>query len=730
MIESIDIKAHFPFLEFTKLHLKKINYFFGVNGAGKTTISRIIANESKYEYAQINWEKGVELDTFVLNRDFVEQNFGQLKGVFTLGKDNKELHESIQNKEKKLDEENQNLEDLKVKLNGTEDEKGKRKELEDTEKYYKELFWDKTRKYTDLFRDAFEGTLASKVSFKEKLLKEYIDNHRKEKSFEDIKSQASILFGTKKEHLPIIEELSYDTILSLESNPVLKKPVIGKEDVDIADMIARLGNSDWVKQGRVFYDRNYGTCPFCQQKTIENFSDNLEAYFDESYRRETDSINSLLADYKREAKVIKDKITRIINSSRIDEFLDAQKLRDKKNYLSILIDGNIDKLKVKKAAPSTKIMLEPLEETLKKISEICAEGKDKIKKHNELISRYEEERKGLIKDVWHYIKEDLKSDISKYVEKTNFLNRYIEDTRNEIQEIKKRIEYYVDCISNLKLKTTTILTTAEKINAILKKFGFTSFQLDVSEDKLYYKILRSNGEPAANTLSEGEKTFLVFLYFYSLIKGAPSVEGIDKERIVVFDDPVSSLDSEVLFIISSLIRSVCEEACRETSKIKQVIVLTHNIYFHREVAFRAGKPPIQTKELAFYIIRKKSNGSSIKAYHRKNPIKTSYELLWDEVRDACPNNIGLPNTMRRILEYYFNLMGNTKLHLLERKFEGQDKLICRSLLSWAHSGSHNIFDSELYVPSDIEIAAYCKTFKDIFEKHGHIEHYNLMMKIN
>ena len=53
-------------------------------------------------------------------------------------------------------------------------------------------------------------------------------------------------------------------------------------------------------------------------------------------------------------------------------------------------------------------------------------------------------------------------------------------------------------------------------------------------------------------MSEGEKTFVTFLYFYHLLKGSESDSGMTTDRIVVFDDPVSSLDSDVLFIVSRL----------------------------------------------------------------------------------------------------------------------------------------------------------------------------------
>lgn len=124
------------------------------------------------------------------------------------------------------------------------------------------------------------------------------------------------------------------------------------------------------------------------------------------------------------------------------------------------------------------------------------------------------------------------------------------------------------------------------------------------------------------------------------------------DRIVMFDDPVSSLDSDVLFIVSSLIKRILEEARKGEGRVKQVFVLTHNIYIHKEVSFdpdrRGGCKGYET----FWIVRKQDDVSVLTPYDH-NPIKTSYELLWAEVRSANRSNLPFQNTLRRILESYF-----------------------------------------------------------------------------
>lgn len=85
--------------------------------------------------------------------------------------------------------------------------------------------------------------------------------------------------------------------------------------------------------------------------------------------------------------------------------------------------------------------------------------------------------------------------------------------------------------------------------------------------------------------------------------------------------------------------------------------------------------------------------------------------------------------MRRILENYFKILGNLDKDKFIEKFTGKDKQICGSLFSWVNDGSHAVHD-DLYISADdAAIERYLDVFKRIFEITGHMEHYNMMMKI-
>ena len=225
-----------------------------------------------------------------------------------------------------------------------------------------------------------------------------------------------------------------------------------------------------------------------------------------------------------------------------------------------------------------------------------------------------------------------------------------------------------------------------------------------------------------------KKTFITFLYFYHLTSGSFKTDKVTTPKVLVIDDPISSLDSSVLFVVSNLVRKLISDCRENKSNIKQVFILTHNVYFHKEITFK--KKFDKTKEESFWIIRRVGNNSEIKNYP-DNPVQTSYDLLWQEIRERSKiNNLTVFNTLRRILEYYFKILGKIKDDELLAKFEGDDKVISNSLLSWINDGSHSIND-DIFIATEHEtVEKYLKVFRRIFEVESQIEHYNMMMKVN
>ncbi|HWA09870.1 MAG TPA: N-6 DNA methylase [Opitutaceae bacterium] len=182
----------------------------------------------------------------------------------------------------------------------------------------------------------------------------------------------------------------------------------------------------------------------------------------------------------------------------------------------------------------------------------------------------------------------------------------------------------------------------------------------------------------------------------------------------------------ILFIVGSLIKGLFDEVRAGTGHIKQIFVLTHNVYFHKEITYNPKRKDVAMNEETFWIVRKPGLVSRL-AKQPTNPIKTSYELLWAEVREPERSNLAIQNTLRRILENYFKILGGIEFDDLCAMFDGKEKLICKSLCSWVHDGSHYAHD-DLYVSiDDSMVDSYLKVFRAIFDKSGNSAHYKMMM---
>lgn len=728
MIESITIANTATFGSSSEVltRLSQFNYLFGSNGTGKTTISRVIADQVPYPDCSVSWKHGRPLETVVLNLDFVDKNFDQLKGVFTLGEKQKDTLEKIATAKQEFDQEHTSLAALTTSLQGQDGTGGKKGELAQVEMEFQEKCWVQKQKHDEKLQGAFTGYRNNAQKFKGKVLDESQANKAPLKPLSDLEKRAESIFGetpTKEDSIPTHDMAA---LLAHESNPILTKRVIGKDDVDIAAMIKKLGNSDWVRQGLTFYEANDQVCPFCQQATTDAFAASLAEYFDETFETDSNAIDTLLSEYATDASDLQTLVGNIVTAP--GRFLDVEKFKSQKALLDQTVGSNQLVLDRKKKEPSQAVELKSLAAVCTAIKELIDAANAQVTEHNRMVDNLATEKRDLTAQVWQFVLKELELDLTQYGKKKDALDQAIANLITNIAGTNRRIGAKQKEIRGLEMQTTSIQPTIDGINAILSRFGFDSFKLAVGTDKKSYRLVRHNGEDARETLSEGEKSFVVFLYFYHLLGGSVSETGITTDRIVVFDDPVSSLDSDILFVVSNLIRDVCENVRQGRGHVKQVFVFTHNIYFHKEVTFNTRRASGRLNEESFWIVRKLGPLSKVER-HEDNPIKTSYELLWMDVRKHEVANTRIENTLRRILEYYFTILGSfAHIDDIYAKFDGQEKLICRSLFSWINAGSHHALDDVYVTPSDTMVQNYLRVFRAIFEKTGHLRHYEMMME--
>lgn len=707
--------------------LKRINFIFGANGSGKTTIGRILDQTLGYTHCSLQWVGEEPIKTLVYNKDFIDRNFNQentVKGVFTLGDDQVDAERQIALLRPQIDKATNDIHRLNILLNGEANQGGKVAERAALDPEIQAKCWQKKQLHDSYFQEAFTGFRNSAERFKEKVLLEKQNNTSTLLSLEVLKEKASTIFSSNVERYDSIPSFDASALIDAQSNPILQKNIVGNQDVNISKLIETLANIDWVKQGREHFEKSYPICPFCQQITPPSLSEELTQFFSKIYEQEVSIVEQLHNQYLDSSKRVLNTIQSIHSQHR--PFLEIEIFKAEAQILHERLERNKSNLQKKLSEPSLKVSLEPLELIINKILELIQSANQKIMQHNQVVQNLTTEKKDLTSQVWKYIISELDGELNSYIKQKTTLDNTIIGMNNTLQQKRDSLRVLDSQIQEHEKRATSTIPTVNEINDLLQSFGFTSFYISPVDGLGHYKICRANGDDASRSLSEGEKTFITFLYFYSLIKGSHTSSGITENRIVVFDDPISSLDSDILYIVSSLIKRTFDHIRSRDCLIKQVFVLTHNVYFHKEITFNKKRSQNQImSDETFWMVKKNSNGSTIEKCS-ENPIRSAYELLWSDIRTNNQSSLTIQNTLRRILENYFTMWGGMSKDEICDLFEGNEKLICQSLFAWVNDGSHSIHD-DLYINHGQQTNdSYLAVFKDIFKKSGQLGHYQMM----
>ncbi|WP_445778083.1 AAA family ATPase [Shewanella sp.] len=711
--------------------LKKINFFYGANGCGKTTTSNYLTdtNIEKFSECSIHWQGNSPLNTIVYNKAFRDKNFGgsDIAGVFTLGEASTEQVEQIRLKKAAFDNEEKQLTGNQTVL------KQKNVELETAVSEFTEQCWSLYKKYGDDFKEALQGSLKKKL-FKDKIVQFSTSASDEEQvlKHELLIEKAKTLLGERPEVYPELPSINFDLLLRIEQDDIWQRIIVGKSDVNIAAMIDALGSHDWVNQGRKYVGEG-DTCPFCQQSTInEAFKAQLEGYFDDDFSFQTQKVAQLKQNYSHSAEELINSLQRLLDRERSNpnSKLDLAACTPYFHALESAIKANILGFSEKIEKASLQFAVSPTTGTLTQLQALIEKANDEIRSHNQLATDFDYETTKFKAQVWQFLADEINDDYKRYKNKVTGLEKAIAKLGKTFAERTEKVAILKTELADLSKNNTSVQPAVDEINRLLKAYGFLNFEIVPSQQlENHYVIQRQDGTLALDTLSEGEVTFITFLYFVQLANGALTQDAVTENRVVVIDDPISSLDSNVLYIVSAIVKQMIKEV-KEGSSIKQLLLFTHNVYFHKEASFQGGRAN-SCNQTHFWILRKANNITSIQPYEQRNPIESSYELLWREIKEQVNNSfITIQNTMRRILENYFKILGKFSDGDIEAKFENpQEQQVCRSLLYWINDGSHCLPD-DLFIQNQYDtVDIYRNVFRDVFKYSGHIAHYNMMMGV-
>lgn len=698
---------------------KKVNLVYGLNGAGKSILSNFLyqPDDSSYNNCFID---GLDKEEIVVyNQSFIQDYFYEsdnLKGIFTLSKKNKEAEQKIKNAEKLIaanDTQRKNKTDSLDKLEISLDSKQQQAENKT---------WEIKTNYTGgdrVLEFCLEGLKGKKNKLFRHLLGIPEPEKKPKKDIDTIKKEVRALSGENAKKYDLLPTINFEQEV-VETDDILNKQIVGNENSTVFELISKLKNSDWVKEGLVYLPEvteNPKDCPFCQQKTItQSVIDNLKDYFNESYENDIQTLNNLYIKYKEAINNIPQKA--VFKSNPIIQG-EKEQFDNKYNNLTRILNANLKKLEDKIKSPSQEFKLNSSIDVLKILSDFVAEVNNKIDVHNNKIDNRKAALKSLTNSFWNFMRWEYNQTISNYQNDKSTFNKDSQRILKAIETLDNKITEQNEIISEQQKNTVNIEEAVNNINKGLIDLGISDFCISKYSENLYKIARGSTDSEIFQSLSEGEKMIISFLYFLELCRGKRNATDVNKKKIIVIDDPISSLSHIYIFNIGQLIKY---EFLR-SDKYEQVFLLTHSLYFFYELTETKHDKRKEIQNL--YRIVKNSEGSYILTM-KYEEIQNDYHSYWQIIKDDKQPPALIANCMRNIVEYFFNFiekrdLGNVfqKPQLQGNKYQAFGRYINRE----SHSLGQNIFDIKEFNYSD---------FKDglrlLFEQNGYDEHYKRMMK--
>lgn len=113
----------------------------------------------------------------------------------------------------------------------------------------------------------------------------------------------------------------------------------------------------------------------------------------------------------------------------------------------------------------------------------------------------------------------LKADVAAYNKALSDLDTEIKALKDKMEQLKKDATAKKKEANELNKQIVNTEATIDSINVLLDNSGFEGFHLRAKDGVANtYEVIRPDGT-VAEKLSEGERNFIAFLYYYHLVKG-------------------------------------------------------------------------------------------------------------------------------------------------------------------------------------------------------------------
>ncbi|RAI72458.1 hypothetical protein DOZ80_02620 [Pseudomonas fluorescens] len=722
MINKISIKSvtSYPDDKFADLGpLKRINLVYGLNGSGKSTVGDYLQNLTGNHYQKCQVDPPIKQEqVFVYNQKFVEKNFHQEShpGIFTLNEGNIDAKEKIAELQQSYDAAADEIERINKKRTGIDEGNTKATTA------YKDALWEIRLEFEKGDLGACFKGARQKENFKDQLEKIPLPTGAI-RSKKELSDAAKSISSSDEQSLPALPYINFNAE-EFEGDEILAKVITPSGDSYLAGLIQKLGNSDWVKNALPYLEQSENACPLCQQKLPHEFQSHVKSLFDKSYDEEVDKVVQLKNRYTKAADVLEldlESATYLASAIQSDaDFINA------KGELKRLLTINRTRLADKLGSVSKAVSLESTNDALDRLNAAIKAQKVKDDEYNLRLTKKDQLFAEVTSEVWQLMRKQADKIITAHKGAEKIYLKSAADLDAKKKELSDQKDKDFEAIAECQNQMTNVEESVKKINSAIASIGISGFTLKkIDGEGTSYRLVREkHSNDVYKSLSEGEKTLITFLYFLELCAGSVDADKpvVLSDRVIVIDDPISSLSHNYVYEVAAHIyhRVLCS-----TVGFKQVIVLTHNLFFFHELLKNAPKGV--TKKYACFRVSKGAHSAFAQLGHEE--IKNDYETYWQVIRDARDSKVHaavLPNMMRNILEHYFGFIHKSDdlLKALEalEKDDLEFKPLYRYINRQSHGGAINVTDFGGWGADKM-----IEKFEGVFAKSGYPEHYAVMM---
>jgi len=699
---------------------KKVNLVYGLNGTGKSILSTYLYEKENGDFSKCNIENLNNEDILVYNQKFIQDYFYEsdnLKGIFTLSKENKEAEKKIKNAEKEIEK----LEiDKKSKTDSITTHTG---DLSQKKKHAENNTWEIKDRFAGgdrVLEYCLSGLMGRKESLFNHLSGITKPAHQSTKSTDQLKKEVEAIQGSTAQKYDLLPKINF-TAQKVEKKQLFQKNIIGNKNSTVASLINKLKNSDWVKEGLKYLPQEIEDsgefCPFCQEKTVTiTLLKNIQEFFDETYENDINELKNLLSLYENDISLLPQKET-FDSIPFIDE--EKDKFENLYNAVTQLLSKNKTKIREKHKTPGQEISLSDSTNAINDFNQFIEKVNKSISDHNSKIDNKDDSLDNIKKQFWAIVRWDYDQTLSAYKTDKTDIEQKIKKLKNEIKQIEGSIAIQSQIVSEQQKKTVNIEKPITFINNGLTELGLDDFHIEKHSESFYIIVRDNQDSDTFQTLSEGERMIISFLYFIELCRGKKSAGDVGGKKIIVIDDPISSLSHIFIFNIGQLIKK--EFLFSDT--YEQVFLLTHSLYFFYELTDPNHNRRKENQKL--FRITKNCDGSQI--FNMKyEEIQNDYHSYWQIIKDDKQPPALIANCMRNIIEYFFNFIEKKDLNNVFQKPELQEnkhQAFCRYINRESHSLGQNIFDYKEFNYNDFKEALGL-----VFQESGYKEHYEEMIK--